>query len=230
MNSLENFISPPNKEIRINANIIIRLEGVGILHKTIIKNINKDEIVTKAGDIIWKLISVYNNLDTDLAKLFTEKNGHKTMIEILIQKQKSQGEVTTPYVRVLNGLVQIPQLVPTLLESGLADTFNLEDDKDVKLITLNLDTLKRISNQKIGRDFLITKNFVEKIVNNVKNCAKKKYIESALCGLTILDNICRNEEGKKAIKDAGGLDCLSEIIELIGSNDAVLQTHAPRKD
>ena len=123
LNSLESFVSPPNREIRVNAGIMIRLEGVGILHTIIIKNITKDEIVTKAGDIIWKLISVYDNLDAELAKLFTEKNGHKAVIEILIQRQKGPNEVTTPYVRVLNGLVQIPQLVPTLLESGLADTF-----------------------------------------------------------------------------------------------------------
>jgi hypothetical protein len=137
---------------------------VGILHTIIIKNISKDEIVTKAGDIIWKLVSVYNNLDAELAKLFAEKNGHKAIIEILVQRQKGPHEVIAPYVRVLNGLVQIPQLVPSLLESGLVDTFNLEDEENLERITLNLDTLKKISNQKLGRDFLITKNFVEKII------------------------------------------------------------------
>ena len=161
LNSLENFVSPPNREIRVNASVMIRLEGVGILHTIIIKNITKDEIVTKAGDIIWKLISVYNNLDAELAKLFTEKNGHKAVIEILIQRQKGPGEVIAPYVRVLNGLVQIPQLVPSLLESGLIDTFNLEGEENIDMITLNLDTLKKVSNQKMGRDFLITKKFYQ---------------------------------------------------------------------
>ena len=223
LNSLENFVSPPNREIRVNASVMIRLEGVGILHTIIIKNITKDEIVTKAGDIIWKLISVYNNLDAELAKLFTEKDGHKAVIEILIQRQKGPGEVTAPYVRVLNGLVQIPQLVPSLLEAGLADTFNLDEEQDIDMITLNLDTLRKISNQKVGRDFLITKNFVEKIIKNIKACAKKKSIDSVLCGLAVLDNLCRNDEGKKAIKEAGGIDCLSEVLDLLGYDDYILK-------
>ena len=200
LNQLENFISPPNREIRVNASIIIRLEGVGILHTIIIKNISKDEIVTKAGDIIWKLVSVYNNLDSELAKLFAEKNGHKAIIEILVQRKKGPHEVTAPYVRVLNGLVQIPQLVPSLLESGLVDTFNLEEEENLEMITLNLDTLKKISNQKIGRDFLITKNFVDKVIKNIKICTKKNSIDSVLCGLAVLDNLSRNDEGKKQLK------------------------------
>ena len=223
LNSLENFVSPPNREIRVNASVMIRLEGVGILHTIIIKNITKDEIVTKAGDILWKLISVYDNLDAELAKLFTEKNGHKAVIEILIQRQKGPGEVTAPYVRVLNGLVQITQLVPSLLESGLADTLNLDENQELNMITLNLDTLRKISNQKIGRDFLITKNFVDKIIKNIRACAKKKSIDSVLCGLAVLDNLCRNEEGKKAIKEAGGIECLSEVLDLLGYDDYILK-------
>ena len=223
MNTLENFVSPPNREIRVNASVIIRLEGVGILHTITIKNISKDEIVTKAGDIIWKLISVYNNLDSELAKLFAEKNGHKAIIEILVQRQKGPFEVTAPYVRVLNGLVQIPQLVPSLLESGLVDTFNLEGEENLEMITLNLDTLKRISNQKIGRDFLITKNFVDKIIKNLKICIQKNSIDSVLCGLAVLDNLSRNDEGKKAIKDSGGVDCLSEVLDSMGYDDYILK-------
>ena len=223
LNSLENYVSPPNREIRVNASVIIRLEGVGILHTIIIKNITKDEIVTKAGDIIWKLISVYNNLDSELAKLFAEKNGHKAIIEILVQRQKGPHEVTAPYVRVLNGLVQIPQLVPSLLESGLVDTFNLEGEENLEMITLNLDTLKNISNQKIGRDFLITKNFVDKVIKNIKTCVQKNSTDSVLCGLAVLDNLSRNEEGKKAIKDAGGIDCLTEVLDVMGYDDYILK-------
>ena len=223
LNSLENYVSPPNREIRVNASVIIRLEGVGILHTIIIKNITKDEIVTKAGDIIWKLISVYNNLDSELAKLFAEKNGHKAIIEILVQRQKGPHEVTAPYVRVLNGLVQIPQLVPSLLESGLVDTFNLEGEENLEMITLNLDTLKKISNQKIGRDFLITKNFVDKVIKNIKTCVQKNSTDSVLCGLAVLDNLSRNEEGKKAIKDAGGIDCLTEVLDVMGYDDYILK-------
>ena len=223
LNSLENFVSPPNREIRLNASVMIRLDGVGILHTIILKNVTKDEIVTKAGDIIWKLISIYDNLDPELAKLFCEKDGHKAVIEILLKRPNGPAEVITPYVKVLNGLVQIPQLVPTLLESGLADTFNLDDTQDIDMITLNLDTLRKISNQKMGRDFLISKNFIDKILKNIRACAKKKSVDSVLCGLSILDNLCRNEEGKKAIKDAGGIDCLSEVLDLLGYDDSIIK-------
>ena len=223
LNSLENFVSPPNREIRVNAGVMIRLEGVEILHTIIVKNITKDEIVTKAGDIIWKLISVYDKLDPELAKLFVEKNGHKAVIEILVKRPNGPADVTAPYVRVLNGLVQIPQLVPTLLESGLADTFNLDENQDLEIIKLNLDTLRKISNQKIGRDFLISKNYVDKIIKNIRACAKKKSVESVLSGLAVLDNLCRNEEGKKAIKDAGGIECLSEVLDLLGYDDSILK-------
>ena len=185
---------------------MIRLEGVGILHTIITKNIKKDEIVVKGGEIIWKFISVNNNLDSELAKLFTEKKGHKLVIEILIKRQKGPGNVIAPYVRILNGLVQIPQLIPSLLESGLADTFNLDEEKDLEVITLNLDTLRKISNQKVGRDILITKKFADKIIKNIRTWAKKKSIDPVLSGLTILDNLCINEEGKKDIKEAGGID------------------------
>ena len=63
LNSLETFVSPPNREIRINSNIIIRLEGVELLHIISVKNIKNDEIVLLAGDIIYKLISVYDIID-----------------------------------------------------------------------------------------------------------------------------------------------------------------------
>jgi len=113
--------------------------------------------------------------------------------------------------------------VPSLLESGLVDTFNLEGEENLEMITLNLDTLKNISNQKIGRDFLITKNFVDKVIKNIKTCVQKNSTDSVLCGLAVLDNLSRNEEGKKAIKDAGGIDCLTEVLDVMGYDDYILK-------
>ena len=52
LNSLESFVSPPNREIRTNSNIIIKLEGVELLHIISVKNLNNDDIVELAGDII----------------------------------------------------------------------------------------------------------------------------------------------------------------------------------
>ena len=113
--------------------------------------------------------------------------------------------------------------MPSLLESGLVDTFNLEGEENLEMITLNLDTLKNISNQKIGRDFLITKNFVDKVIKNIKTCVQKNSTDSVLCGLAVLDNLSRNEEGKKAIKDAGGIDCLTEVLDVMGYDDYILK-------
>ena len=37
----------------------------------------------------------------------------------------------------------------------------------------------------------------------------------------MLDNLSRSEEGKKAIKDAGGMDCLSEVLDSMGYDDYI---------
>ena len=87
LNSLEGFVSPPNREIRLNSSIIIRLEGIGILHKISLNNITNEDILSLTTDILWKLISIYDIIDTDLAKLFADKNGHKAVIEILVKKR-----------------------------------------------------------------------------------------------------------------------------------------------
>ena len=131
LNSLETFVSPPNREIRINSNIIIRLEGVELLHIISVKNIKNDEIVSLAGDIIYKLISVYDIIDKELTKLFAEKNGHKAVIDIVLKKNKDDKSIL-PYIKIINGLVQIPQLVPTLIENNIIESINLTSDIDSK--------------------------------------------------------------------------------------------------
>lgn len=45
LNSLDSFVSPPNSDIRINAKIIIRFDGVLVLKSTTTININNEEIV-----------------------------------------------------------------------------------------------------------------------------------------------------------------------------------------
>ena len=45
LNSLDGFVSHPNREIRINAKIIIRQEGVFVLKTTATINIGNEEIV-----------------------------------------------------------------------------------------------------------------------------------------------------------------------------------------
>ena len=229
LNSLETFVSPPNREIRINSNIIIRLEGVELLHIISVKNIKNDEIVLLAGDIIYKLISVYDIIDKELTKLFAEKNGHKAVIDIVLKKNKDDKSIL-PYIKIINGLVQIPQLVPTLIENNIIEAINLTSDTDSKndkydgdFIQLNLNTLKQISTQKAGRDYLISKNYIEKIMDNIKKSSDNKDINSDLCGLGILENLCRNEEGKKAVKDSNCIHCLSHVLTQLGHDQSILK-------
>ena len=226
LNSLETFVSPPNREISINSGIIIRLDGVELLHLISVKNIRNDEIVELAGDIIYKLISVHDIIDKDLAKLFTEKNGHKAVIEIVLKKQKGD-KCLLPYIKIINGLVQIPQLVPTLIENNIIEAINLFSDSDKKYdgnsIKINLDTLKQISTQKAGRDYLINNSYIEKIINNIIKSSDKKDVEPVLCGLGILENLCRNEEGKKAVKNSNCIDCLCHVLTQLGHDQSILK-------
>ena len=226
LNSLETFVSPPNREISVNSGIIIRLDGVELLHLISLKNIKSDEIVELAGDIIYKLISVHDIIDKDLAKLFTEKNGHKAVIEIILKKQKGD-KCLLPYIKIINGLVQIPQLVPTLIDNNIIEAINLLSDSDKKYdgnsIKINLDTLNQISRQKAGRDYLINNNYIEKIINNIIKSSDKKDVEPVLYGLGILENLCRNEEGKKAVKNSNCIECLCHVLTQLGHDQSILK-------
>ena len=102
--------------------------------------------MTQSGNIMWKLISIFGNIDQELAKLFADNKGQEAVIEILIAKQQGNGSI--PYIRILNGLVQIPSLVSRMLDSGLAETVKIINDlypDDVDVITMNFDTMKKIS-------------------------------------------------------------------------------------
>lgn len=45
LNSLDAFVTPPNREIRINARIIIRMDGVAILRTIGIINLSNEEVL-----------------------------------------------------------------------------------------------------------------------------------------------------------------------------------------
>ena len=154
LNSLDGFITPPNRDIKINAKIIIRMDGVLVLKTTTTININNEEIVLvslsfivqKVGEILWKLLAFNEIVDHELAKQFSDKGGHEAVIEILLCKQK--GPASKPYVKILNGLSQIPHLVQRLIDSGVIETCKLVNDiyiDDTDIITTNFETMKKIS-------------------------------------------------------------------------------------
>ena len=231
LNSLENFVSPPNREIPINAKIIIRLEGIGILRALALINITNDEVVLKTGDIIWKLISVYDILDYELAKYFAEKNGHQAAIEILISKNKNStnnentAKCSIPFIKVLNGLSQIPQLMNKLLENNLTDTIKLINDTyidDINILNMNSDTTKKVSNLKNGREEILKKNLIPSILKNLVKSAQKKQIKSVVNNFTTLENIARNDEGKNEIKKCDGIKIIAEVLDIFNENDEIL--------
>jgi len=172
LNSLEGFVSPPNREIRINSSIIINLNGLDVLHLISVININKDDIISLAGDIFYKLIYINDIFDKELTKLFAEKNGHKLIIDIVLKRNKEKNNnILLPYIKIINGLTQIPQLIPTLIENNIIDAINLNLDESEQNITYDkitlqtkLDTLKQISTPKIGRDYLIKNNYAKKLL------------------------------------------------------------------
>ena len=234
LNSLQGFVSPPNREIRINSSIIIKLNGLDVLHLISVMNITKDEIIALAGDIFYKLIYINDIFDKELTKLFAEKNGHKLIIDIVLKrKNEKNNDILLPYIKIINGLTQIPQLISTLIENNIIDAINLNLDENEQEITYDkvilqtkLETLKQISIPKIGRDYLIKNNYSKKIINILHKCTEKKDAESVLSGLGILENLCRNEEGVNELKNSDIINCLTYICNLLGYSQAIIKMNA----
>ena len=214
LNSLDNFITPPNHDIRQNAKIIIEKGGIDILRNIAMKNLDNEEVVSRITEIIWKLLSVYDNVDQELAQLFVQAKGHEAIIELLLSKNKGPGSI--PLIRCLNGLSQVPQLIGKLLDSGLAETIKLVNDMysdDIGVIAMNFDTMLKISNQKAGREFLIKKNLTPSILKNITICSEADTPEGVHCGLLVADNICRNDEGKAVMKEADAPHILRDVLD-----------------
>ena len=227
LNSIEKFISPPNREIRVNAKIIIRLEGVSTLRLIALVNCNNDPIVIQTGEIIWKLISVYDIVDRELALMFTDKGGHQAVIDILAKKDGGPG--AAPYLKIINGLCGIPGLVNTLINAGLPSTIKAINDKfsdDMDVISANFDAMKKMSNTKAGRDKLIEEDVIGSILKNLKTCSDHGNAKAVVTGIQTLDNLCKNEKGKKALIDAKPMPILNEIMDKFSNDEKVLRQGA----
>ena len=172
--SLDKMITPPQSDARLNAKLIIEQGGLDVLRSIAQKNLHNESICKQIADIILKLTSLNEGIDQELCQKFVEAKGHEAVIELLLSKDKGPGSV--PLIKCLNNLCQVPQLINKLLDSGLAETIKLVNDlysDDMPIIATNLDTMKKVSNQKIGREFLIKKGIVPSILKNVKKCCKR---------------------------------------------------------
>ena len=180
------------------------------------------------------MIYINDIFDKELTKLFAEKNGHKLIIDIVLKrKNEKNNDILLPYIKVINGLTQIPQIIPTLIENNIIDAINLNLDENEQEITYDkvilqtkLETLKQISIPKIGRDYLIKNNYSKKIINILHKCTEKKDAESVLSGLGILENLCRNEEGVNELKNSDIINCLTYICNLLGYSQAIIKMNA----
>ena len=196
--SLDKMISPPESDIRLNAKLIIEQGGIEVLRSIALKNLHNEDILRQIAEIIRKLIFLNEGVDQELALKFVEAKGHEAVIELLLSKNK--GPASVPLIKTLNNLCEVPQLINKLLNAGLAESIKLVNDlysDDIQVISTNIDTMKKVSNQKTGREFLIKKGIVPSILQNVKKCSDSLEPKAVFNGLIVVDNLCRSDEGKK---------------------------------
>ena len=225
--SLDKMITPPNSDARLNAKLIIEMGGIDVLRSIALKNEKNEEICKQIADITVKLTSLYEKVDPELAQKFVEAKGHEAIIEILLKKQK--GPSSIPLIKCLNNLCQVSSLINKLLDAGISDTIKLVNDlysDDINVIRMNLDTMKKISNQKNGRDILIKKGIIPSLLMTIKKCCEKGDAYSVFNGLTIVDNICRNDEGKKEVKNADAPLILCDVVETFSESAKIINKSA----
>ncbi len=69
-------------------------------------------------------------------------------------------------------------------------------------MSTNLDTTKKVSNQKTGREFLIKNGIVPSILRNIKNYSDLKVSAPVYNRLIVIENFCINDDGKNEVKEA----------------------------
>ncbi len=166
-------------------------------------------------------------VDQELAKIFVDRNGHDVVIEILLHIP--QNNSAKPYIKILNGLSQIPQLIPKLLNSGMVETVKLANDlyqDDTEIMTMNLDSMKKISNLRTGREFLLQKDLIPNLLKNIKKSAEQHNSKAVIAGFTIVDNLTKSEAGKEALKENKAVENVSKILDYFENDDKVLKMGA----
>lgn len=120
-------------------------------------------------------------------------------------------------------------MIQKLIDSGLIETVKLVNDlycDDFDAISINFDTLKKISNLKVGRDIILKKNFIPNILKNIKIISAYKKPDVIITGLQILDNLSRSDEGKQSLKENEAIENISTILDSFQNNDYVLRMGA----
>lgn len=225
LNSLENYVTPPNRDIKLNSRVIIRENGVDSLKVVASNNMNNDMIITKVGNILSRLIG--EPVDKELAQEFMDKAGQDLVIEIVLSKPPSEGSMF--YVKLINSLVQVPQLIPKLIESGVVEAVKLINDlyePYPDIIALNMDTMKKISNYTLGREAFMKKGMISSVLKSVQVAASENNEPTVITGLQVVDNISRTESGLKELNQPKVINQLNSILDKMDSSETVVELGA----
>ena len=209
--SLQNLISQENSDYFINIHLIMKLDGIKILCNISSVNSKNEDIINKTTIILNNLIKNDNKKTYELSKYFIEKNGQNDIFQLLISLKNEKG--IENLLEIIYYLIPIPQFFNVLLESEMIDTIKFLFEFNISNLSINnlLNKITaKITNHKKVRDLIINNDFVQKIVSNIDINIKNKNIEIILDGLIILDNILKNENGKKIIKELNIFNILGE--------------------
>lgn len=116
-----------------------------------------------------------------------------------------------------------------LLDSGLIEICKVVNDlysDDIDIISLNFETLKKISNLKAGREIILKKNIIPNLMKNIKATAHNGNSKAVIAGFTVLDNLLKSDEGKEVIKENKAFDNISEILACFENDEKVLKMGA----
>lgn len=225
LNSLDLLLTPPNRDIKLNSQVTIEENGIESLKIVSSNNIDNEDIVKKVSIILSKLIG--EPVDKELAALFIEKAGHDLIFEMIFSKNPSESSIYL--VKIMNSLVQVPQLTQKLIDSGIIEAVKIVNDLYFdfpEIIELNLDTMKKLSNLKKGRDIFAKKNMLPSLLKTLEKLATEKNEKGVHQGMQIVDNITRSEEGTDLLKSSKMMDQITKILDHLDSNEEILQLGA----
>ena len=202
LTSLESLISPDNSEKYINIYSIMKLGGIKTLTNIASVNFQNDELINKTTDIMNRFLKYDDPKNHELSKFFVEQSGHMDIFQLLVTIKSEEG--IKSLLDIVYKLVQVPQLVNILLDSGLVDTLQFLSDRNKNNVEINDFINKintKITNHRKGRDLLLNNKFVNDINSYIELNLESNNRECIFNGLMILDNFCKSEKGKGIIKE-----------------------------
>ena len=228
LHSIDSMLTPPNRDIRLNSKVIIEESGVEALKLVMNKNLENEDIVENVCIILSKLLG--EPIDREIAKEFMDRAGHEIVFEMVCTKNPTLSSIYL--IKIMNSLVSIPQLSQKLIDSGVIEALKLVNDlyadnsEFQEIIEINLDSIKKISNLKKGREILDKKNFLTSLLRTALKASEDKNENIVLSSMSIIDNITREENALKDLKSKKNLDIITKILDHMDNSEEILQLGA----